>query len=431
MMQLQPTFHFQRQQGVILIVAVISLLALLLVCVLAWEGNRIMINKTRLQNAVDASALMAARVYVSTQDAELAIQEAKNLLVANVSATGNQELISVDSAESLIADNGGHWQFQFLSSLNGPVVEDPAAPANPIAYFRIRLNDVTLNSFFSGLINIEEFKVTASAVAGLSPPLSSNICNLTPILVCAKSTESTSGSFYGFEPGDIQLLKIGSESDSPVGNGNYQLLDLDGSGAAHVRRAMAGDDDRCFTAPDATELSTQPGNETGPVAQGLNTRFGIYNGPVSSEDYPSDRVIVNPQDNSNNFGYGKYTVNDMTPTNPYTYHDYQQDLVACLTDSSGEKCNSSGQPQRRLLTVAVGECDGLANGATEVPLYGFGCFFLPQSVQQSGKTGAVFGEFVEGCTFGDGGFSQNPAGGDSGVESKKIILYKDPKARDA
>jgi hypothetical protein len=320
---------------------------------------------------------------------------------------------------------------QYLSSLNPIVIEDPVAPANQIRFVRVRLSNVNLTSFFANIVDIDIFNVSASAVAGPGPPLTSNVCNLVPILVCAKSPEVTDTSFYGFEPGDIQLLKIGAGSDSPVGAGNYQLLDLDGSGGADVRQAMAGANNQCYTAPESETLMTQPGNEVGPVSQGLNTRFGIYRGPVSSTDFSPDIVIVDPASNTNNSEYTPYSENNMSPSNPYRYSDYLDDVAGCLADSTGEDCSLDGQPQRRLLTIAVGQCSGVDNGVSEIPMYGFGCFFLPQSVRQSGRDGDIFGEFVKGCTFGDGGFGPTPPDGDASTAPRPLVLYKDPDGRDA
>ncbi len=51
-----------RQTGAILVMFTIGLFSLLVVAALALDGGHLLLNKGRLQNAVDASALYAAKV---------------------------------------------------------------------------------------------------------------------------------------------------------------------------------------------------------------------------------------------------------------------------------------------------------------------------------------------------------------------------------
>ena len=53
---------------------------------------------------------------------------------------------------------------------------------------------------------------------------------------------------------------------------------------------MAGGGSVCRNVGE--NVQTKPGNTVGPASQGLNTRFGIYNGPVSASDYPPDLVTT-------------------------------------------------------------------------------------------------------------------------------------------
>ena len=74
----------------------------------------------------------------------------------------------------------------------------------------------------------------------------------------------------------MSLLKIGSNHSGPIGPGNFQLFELGGSGANIVRQNLAGAYEECID-PGST-ITTKPGNNVGPTAQGLNTRFGQYQG---------------------------------------------------------------------------------------------------------------------------------------------------------
>lgn len=417
----------KRQQGIVVVITTIALLALLSMAALALEGAHVLLNKSRLQNAVDAAALSAAKTYDQTRNAADSTTAARLTFRQNLQQAGSSELTSVDTLDSLVSDAGGHWRIQYLSSLNPLTVQaNPAAPTAPILFVRVTLRNVTLNSFLGQIVGLGEFNVAASAVAGPSPALDNNVCNLTPVVVCARAPDVTENSFFGFQPGTIQELKIGSTGETPLGSGNYQLLDLVGGGGAGVRELMAGAPTGCYDDGDAPNVDTEPGNKVGPVAQGFNTRFGIYQGGVSTTYLP-DLVRVNPDVAQTRFGYDAYP----NPGTPYRYTDYLNDLSACQANPGGARCNPAGVAQRRVITVVMGDCDSEDNGVAQVPVLGFGCFFLPQSVRHQGNDASIWGEFVRGCNNATGGFSGVPPGSLNNAAPTRIILYKDPESRDA
>jgi len=149
----------------------------------------------------------------------------------------------------------------------------------------------------------------------------------------------------------------------------------------------------------------------GPVAQGLNTRFGVYNGPgMNATDYPPDWVTQ--------FNNPKMTYNDNTSpprveyqgqpvtssggdltagaTALYDLNDWLADSTACAVSGS-----CAGAYERRMLNIVIGDCNGASGGQVEVPVLDFGCFFLLQTVSQQGSEAQVFGQFVKECE-GDG-----------------------------
>ena len=57
----QPRIAFaQQQRGAMLVLVVIAMASLLLMGALALDGSHMLLNKTRLQNAVDAAATQGA-----------------------------------------------------------------------------------------------------------------------------------------------------------------------------------------------------------------------------------------------------------------------------------------------------------------------------------------------------------------------------------
>ena len=51
----------KRQRGAVIVLIVIAMLSMLLMAALALDGSHMLVNKTRLQNAVDAAALSGAK----------------------------------------------------------------------------------------------------------------------------------------------------------------------------------------------------------------------------------------------------------------------------------------------------------------------------------------------------------------------------------
>ena len=145
---------------------------------------------------------------------------------------------------------------------------------------------------------------------------------------------------WGYELNSPQVLKKSTAGgQSQVGPGNFQLIQLGGSGAAVVRENMAGSFNTCLAG--GTTIQTQTGNEAGPVAQGLNTRFGQYTGPMSGQQstYPPDVIVdgqsppldAQPKNGDPAQGYDVYQGNtQITASNIdqlYNYQDYEADVA--------------------------------------------------------------------------------------------------------
>ncbi len=129
-------------------------------------------------------------------------------------------------------------------------------------------------------------------MAGPSTSITTEVCNVAPMLVCGNPPPLAPN--YGFRRGCAERPEA-RERQQPwsVGLGNFQLIRLNGNGGNVVRQNMAGSYDACIV--DDSNVETQTGNVTGPVSQGLNTRFGVYSGGgVNSTDYPPDTATTEP-----------------------------------------------------------------------------------------------------------------------------------------
>jgi Flp pilus assembly protein TadG len=386
---------------------VVGLLALLLMAGLALDVGHATLNKARLQNATDAAALSAAKMLDSTRNTVLATTAALTAFGNNASASGDQELAAA------YANGAGSVAVTVQYSATLPPFT-PGSPTGP--YVRVIVTGFTRPTWLVGLAGIREMTVTATAVAGPSPTINT-ACNIVPLLVCGTPGVTN----FGYTIDQPWVLKQSAPgSPSEVGPGNFQLIQLGGSGANIVRQNMAGTYSAC--ASMGQTVQTQPGNETGPTAQGINTRFGDYTGPLggSEAQYPPD-VITTQQSPALSVGSGgpPYPV---VGNISFSYEQYETQLQA-----GDYNPNGPGVVGRRILQVPVGNCSGTAGGSTAVPVIGFACFFLLQEETQQGNSSYILGEFEGNCTV-NGVPGPAPT---TGPGPYIIQLYHDPNSGDS
>jgi Flp pilus assembly protein TadG len=430
-MEIRSSRPRSAQRGSVIVIVTIAIAALILMAGLALDMGHTFLNKTRLQNTVDAAALAAAKVLDQTGNIALASAEAMQAFGANADASGNREL------GDAYASGAGDIQVTIEYSSTLPPFT-PGAAAGP--YVRVSATGFVLPAWLVRVGGIMEKTVAATAVAGPRTLNSgSTVCNVAPMMVCGNSAAP---GMWGYTLNDPAVLKKSTPGgQSGVGPGNFQLIQLGGSGAAIVRNNMAGSYSACIAGGNT--IQTQTGNEAGPVAQGLNTRFGQYNGPMAGSEatYPPD-VIVDGQSpsldaqlhnaNDPTQGYDVYQgATRITHDNIdqlYNYQDYTADLANPASyDYQPTTDGGIGAFERRVVAVPVGDCTGTVNGQGSVPLLGFACFFLLQPAQQKGNDSFVYGQFVEGCEV-NGTPGPSPVAG-SGPHI--IQLYHDPARNDS
>ncbi|VUX56309.1 conserved exported protein of unknown function, partial [uncultured Woeseiaceae bacterium] len=372
-----------RQRGVVLPLMAIGLLAMIAVAGLALDSSHALANKTRLQNAVDAAALAAAKAYDQSADIVIGDAAAFSLFGLNADAAGNQEMnAAYDSGEINIVIQWSETVNPFVSVGIGP-------------YVRVIATDFTLDATLSSVLGVTEIDIAATAVAGPSPSINS-ACNIAPMVVCAKDADDP--DLYGFEKNTLEVLKSAAGNGSDIGPGNFQLIRIDCAGGACVRDNLAGSYGGCVG--EGTAVETEPGNTVGPTVQGLNTRFGVYSGPVSSEDYPPDVVVTQPNpplsyDDANEQVMQSGAAVD-NQTIDYGWDQYAADVTSNYLDYPPPV----GVYERRVMALPIARCDGASSGQSTLEVIGFGCYFMLQQVKQKGNEAEIFGQFLEGCTSG-------------------------------
>lgn len=413
-----------HQKGIAIPVLVISLLALFGFAGLALDMSNHYLTKTLLQNALDASALSGAKVLNDTGDIVQAETAAQT--VFNFHLTGKLEGETItptfEFSDTLIPFNDGGVDPKFIRAS----VRD-----YDIQYF--------LAQVLPGVGNTQ--RVVGTAVSGPSPPIGQDdgdeVCDLAPLLICAEHDENgnvdddcSDGECWGYEvkAEKATLVKTGSGSDWEVGAGNFQLLAMEcGTGGNCLAKELAGEGENCVTIGETA--TTEPGNKVGPVNDGFNSRFNDYQGgagQLNDIDHPPDTVTYHDQSYNPNDG-GEYTEAAATATNDFWYQDYQiaQAGGGVGTQIQAKSDGGTGVPNRRVLTVPVGDCRPTINGRGEVPIYSTACMFMIQPASHAGNTQYLHNQFIGDCKA-SGDIAEFPQGPGVGFGVYKIILYKDP-----
>ena len=398
----------RQQRGITAVLVTVGLLGLLAMVGLALETGHLALNKSRLQNTVDAAALAAAKVLDETGSQAQATVAARS--VFDLNAANQPELSRVLS--------GADVTVQYSNTLS------PFAPGSaPANYVRVFADNFTMWTGFTALVGIDQLSTAATAVAGPSAPITEP-CDLVPMTVCGNPAAGSPN--WGFSRDNVTVLKLAAPSAGvTIGPGNFQLISLGGTGANIVRQNLAGGYQGCI---DTDTVLTQPGNETGPVRQGLNTRFNQYQGGMRRTDYPPDRFITgqNPEldvaaDDTTVILRGSGTVVTNVSQLSYSYSDYERDYA------SGNPGLPSGKDRRREIAVPIVDCAGANQGRSDLPVLTFGCFFLlqPLSQQAGGKEGYVYSQLISECSAAG---APGPVGG-TGIY--KIVLHNDPASPDS
>jgi hypothetical protein len=244
---------------------------------------------------------------------------------------------------------------------------------------------LTYATWFMSVVGQSSLNFNSSAVAGVSPKENES-CDMAPFVVCGDTrTEDEDGNpilGFGYPVGTTVTVKLDS-NDSDIGVGNFQLarIDEDDAGGADIRENLAGGATACVT--DGETLNTEPGNTIGPVAQGLNTRFGDYRGGnLSADQYPPDVIVEEwpiPTDGTT-LGYSPYN-----------------DRYLGIGEDGYDNPVPVGAPNRRVMAVPVADCSPLNEGLSTLDIVSTMCIFLTEKAGSTGNTQEITVEVIDGC----------------------------------
>ena len=171
----------KKQRGTVVVVVTIALPILLLIMGLALDFGHVFVNKTRLQNALDATALSAATVINKNvkNGTGPATAAGKETFTQFIAASGNGELNGL-KPDDLV--------FEYSRTLNPWGTFDAATDS--FAYVRVTSN---------GMLNVTPvlIQVTNQFTNDLAVPAVStagpvgNNCELVPLVICPKAGAPT------------------------------------------------------------------------------------------------------------------------------------------------------------------------------------------------------------------------------------------------
>lgn len=399
----------RRERGATLVLVLVGSLALIAMAGLALDTAHVLLNKSRLQSALDAAALAGAKALDQSASTAVATLSAGNVFGAN--------LLKYPELQNAV--NGGLTLVTEYSS-----TLDPFSPGTtPAKFVRASVAGFRTQMSLISALGISSINMTGNAVAGPSPPIAS-ACNIVPVFMCADPTKPP---LYGYAIDQVVGLNQVTGSTSAIGPGNYGLLSLGGNGANIVQNNLAGSYSSCVsTGPN---VPTETGVAAGPVSQGINTRFNQYKGGLSSATYPPDVINTSAHQTSLTTDKNGNITQDGTVVTTasqltFNYAGYTALLKNKAYDTQPAP-NDKGAFGRRILAVPLGDCTGAANGKNTVTVSGFACVFLLQQLP-NGSNDTIYGQIISSC---DAGGKPGAGGGTSGPHI--IELYKSAGSPDS
>jgi hypothetical protein len=226
-----------------------GLFAIISVSALALDVSHAMVNKTRLQNAVDAAALSAAKALDQSGSTDQARDAATAVFpeqTPRAVATG-----SWASSSGAAARSGSSSRTRSNPFSSG---------TTPAQYVRGRSRQFSTGDLDRGRDRHHGKERRSDGSVRSQPPFGAGdeVCNLAPVMVCGDPTDPPD-THFGYVLDAVQVLKTSTTNGEwDVGPGNFQLIRLDGGqGGADVREGLAGGYDACASGDEP--IQTEPG----------------------------------------------------------------------------------------------------------------------------------------------------------------------------
>ena len=374
--KLGETRNRHGERGSVLAASALGMLSLILAVGLGVDVTHLYLAKNELQNAADSAALAGASGLNFTPSG-----------ISKATALATEKMNSYKFQNTEVEFLPEHVRFarNFSDFASGGDFNQAAASApgivQDIKFVKVVTPASPVNITFASMVLGSSFNIWAEAVAGVSVPLNVFAGYLPAFVVDDDVATILPGNMYTFRGGP----------QSSVAPGNFQLLAIDGSGAADDRTGL-GSGVQNVVGPGGY-VDTKPGISSGAVRQGVNTRFDDYGSTMDPVDFPPDTNVKED----------------------ITYAQYLD------TNGPKQEPTHAGVDNRRVVLIPIVKVSQLDNGRTNVQIDRFGAFFLRSKVQGNGDLQA---EYIGiGVVVGSGEY--DPTGTTNpGPPIRKPVLYK-------
>ena len=416
--------HRKNERGGVLAYTVLSALFLFFAVGLGTDLSHLYLVKNELQNTADAAALAGASALslpiTNPNRISIAVDRALNVMNKNKYNLNNKEYSGVTTLEAQ------RQLVEFAANLDGTYKKEgtmTATERDRVRFVRVTTPDVPVNVIFSIPILGLARNLDAVATAGLSVPGNANFCPAPlAVLECGSDNPQCLGPDPDgegpLEPPQYSMggvCNAGGPTPNPDGTpcdpnkqfcknciytiragpsegpapGNYHALCCPGQECdaewLRVRIAAGNNCEVCPPVAPGQELTptTKPGENQGPVRQGINTRFDIYNGGLTPALYPPDTNV-----------YGAELPDLLT------YNQYK-------TGTPSATPGNTPKPERRILQLPITPFRSWfdANGRDSVRVSAVQGFFIQQRVPNG--SGDLRAEFIGDEVVSGVGFNPN------------------------
>lgn len=396
------------ERGSILAVSAVSMVALLLAVGLSLDIGHFYSVAAELQNAADAAALAGASALNSGPSGiTLAVDRA---VIEMNKFEFNKTGVTIGRTDVRFAVNLA--DFDNGAGMSEATAADPAN-APTVRFVQVTIPPKAVGVYFAVSVLGNTVNISKRAVAGQSVGLN-YFCNIAPLSVVQDDSVQNPVPLnvnpecpnkIKYTPGCTYTVRL--QSGNFVSPGNYQILDLGidvgCGGACEVRRLLARGSQNCYSPEDT--FDTKPGVSAGPVAQGLNVRFDVYQGGnLTPAQHPPDKNVMG-----------------RNPAQAITYAQYTSGNPAYFQAPPDNP--QYGVGDRRVLIIPIMNLSQFGNGKTKnLQTDSFGAFFIQKLVDD--KNGDIRFEYVgQRAVFGDGGYDPTIAAG-TNPSLTVAVLYR-------
>ena len=272
----------KSRDGAVAPTVALSLFGLIAVGGIAFDYARLAGMDTELQTAADQAALAAATQLDGGANARNRATAAANDLLRNLTLFADAQGATAGDTRRIAIPT-----VVFINLITKRPTRRAVAPTDANAKVVIVTAGARRASYaFTPIVGaLNSGMISAQAVASLS----SAICKIPPLMICAPNTNYPSATDLGK---GILLKPGGGGAWVP---GDYGFLDF-GNGASGVKINLGKNNDAAACSNNDAGTPTEPGNKAS-VTKALNSRFDLYpasasNCDPSTGDYcPSENVV--------------------------------------------------------------------------------------------------------------------------------------------